>query len=140
MPFSFVSDHIKSTDGYKNWMQPLTQSSEQKSSDETRARLITSLGQNSDLIELNLETSSMMFFRQTHALRMIRSIFPLDGRTEGEEENKEGKDELDGGYTDSQSSVIGFKLAKTTNDCQSIQIYLTPIEMDEDNDEGEQLL
>ena len=68
---------------------------------------------------------------------MIRSIFPLN---DSEEENKESPDQVDGGYTDSQSSVIGFKLAKTTNDCQSIQIYLTPIEMDEDNDEGEQLL
>ena len=38
---------------------------------------MTSLGENSDLIELNLETSSMMFFRQTHQLRMIRSIFPI---------------------------------------------------------------
>ena len=65
---------------------------------------------------------------------MIRSIFPLIDREEDEDENK---DQLDGGFTDSQSSVIGFKLAKTTNDCQSIQIYLTPIEMDEDNDEGE---
>ena len=65
---------------------------------------------------------------------MIRSIFPLIDREEDEDENK---DQLDGGFTDSQSSVIGFKLAKTTNDCQSIQIYLTPIEMDEDNDESE---
>jgi len=81
MPFSFLSDHIGNTDGYSKWMQPLTQTGEGRS--DSRARLVTSLGQNSDLIELVLETSSMMFFRQTHTLRMIRSIFPLaDARQE----------------------------------------------------------
>lgn len=62
MPFSFIEDHIKSTESYKNWMQPLTSTGNARN-DDMRARLITNLGQNSDLIELNLETSSMMFFR-----------------------------------------------------------------------------
>ena len=61
MPFSFIEDYIKNTDGYKDWMQPLTKQADQN--DDTKARLITSLGTNSDLIELNLETASMMFFR-----------------------------------------------------------------------------
>ena len=61
IPMSFITDHLKSTDGYKNWMQPLTQAS--GNSSDSRARLVTSLGENSDLIELSLETSSMMFFR-----------------------------------------------------------------------------
>ena len=75
----------------------------------------------------------MMFFRQTHALRMIRSIFPLNDF--GEEESKDPSRDI----AVPQSSVIGFKLAKTTSDCQSIQIYLTQITPDEDSDESEQL-
>ena len=123
MPMSFITDHLKSTDGYKNWMQPLTQTSSGGTND-SRARLVTSLGENSDLIELSLETSSMMFFRQTHNLRMIRSIFPCQEESQVEPLSD---DEL----------VIGFKLAKQTDDCQGIQIYLLKIkdkgEMDDKN-------
>ena len=43
---------------------------------KSKARLVTNLGQNSDLIEMSLETSSLMFFKQKHTLRMIRSVFP----------------------------------------------------------------
>ena len=60
MPFSFVTDHIRNSDGYKNWMPPLTQQTSGQG--ETSAKLITNLGVNSDLIEMQLETSSMMFF------------------------------------------------------------------------------
>ena len=75
-----------------------------------------------------------MFFRQTHALRMIRSIFPLSDSDNDEDNN------LPGFGMSAQSSVIGYKLAKTTNDCQSVQIYLTQIQPDEDSDENEQLI
>ena len=49
----------------------------------------------------------MMFFRQSHALRMIRSIFPLTDTTEKESEES-GDLDMSGPY----SSVMGFKLAK----------------------------
>ena len=61
-------------------MQPLTQS---------RARLVSKLGHNSDLIELGLETSRMVFFKNTHALRLIRSIFPLVVKNDGQEESED---------------------------------------------------
>ena len=130
MPFSFIEDYIKNTDGYKDWMQPLTKQADQN--DDTKARLITSLGTNSDLIELNLETASMMFFRQTHALRMIRSIFPLpDSDNESQEANanidEDDEDEVVRSDEEEQNSVIGFKLAKKTKEVQSVQIYLTQI-------------
>ena len=64
---------------------------------------------------------------------MIRSIFPLNDF--GEEESKDPSRDI----TVPQSSVIGFKLAKTTDDCQSVQIYLTQITPEEDSDESEQL-
>ena len=49
----------------------------------------------------------MIFFTQIHSLRMIRSIFPLS------EESKE--------------KVIGFKLAKKTDECSGITIYMARI-------------
>lgn len=38
---------------------------------------------------------------------------------------------------DANQSVIGFKLAKKSDDCQEIQIYLTSV-ADEDEDELEE--
>ena len=74
---------------------------------KSQARLVTNLGQNSDLIEMSLETSSLMFFKQKHTLRMIRSVFPVaDSETQlqPEEEEKESV------------NVIGFKLATKCNE------------------------
>lgn len=51
---------------------------------DRHARLITSLGQNTDLIELELETSSMVFFRIKHTIRLIRSIFPILNKSDDE--------------------------------------------------------
>lgn len=73
-----------------------TQNAEQSQ----RARLVTSLGENSDLIEVSLETSSLLFFQQKHNLRLIRSIFPLkkvkNEMAEREhEENSELSEELE---------------------------------------------
>ena len=83
MPLSFIVDQIMKTDSYSQWMQPMTATGgDTQTQGESRARLVTSLGENSDLIELNLETSSMMFFKKTHTLRMIRSIFPLKPQQE----------------------------------------------------------
>ena len=125
MPFSFITDHIKNTDDYIKWMQP-GQSTAQKS------RLISNLGLNSDLIEISLETSSLMFFKQSHALRMIRSIFPIQG-------NEELKESLNFDHEDDASkAVIGFKLGKKTEDVQGIQIYLTKIVQDNGEEEDDE--
>ena len=96
MPFEFLSAQINCTDNYCQWMSPLTSS---------KARLVTSLGHNSDLIELGLETSSMMFFKKSHSMRFIRSIFPVGKVDETPNEN---------------TSVIGFKLAKKLPECEDI--------------------
>ena len=78
MPFSFIKGEINRTENYNKWMQPLNQS---------EARLVTSLGHNSDLIELSLETQNMVFFKKNHAMRFIKSIFPLAVQSSEDENN-----------------------------------------------------
>ena len=56
MPFSFIEDQLKDTDSYTKWLQP-------SQPNNSKARLITKLTQNSDLVEISLETSSLMFFK-----------------------------------------------------------------------------
>ena len=72
-----------------------------------------------------------MFFKQSHALRMIRSIFPIQG-------NEELKESLNFDHeNDASKAVIGFKLGKKTEDVQGIQIYLTKIVQDNGEDEDD---
>ena len=56
MPFSFIEDQLKDTDSYTKWLQPSQRNN-------SKARLVTKLAQNSDLVEISLETSSLMFFK-----------------------------------------------------------------------------
>ena len=89
----------------------------------SRARLVTKLGQNSDLIEMSLETSQLMIFRQKHTLRMIRSVFPYSSPRE--EEIKITDEEED---EEENDQVIGFKLASRSKELglsNDVQIYLT---------------
>jgi len=62
----------------------------------------------------------MMFFKQTHTLRMIRSIFPL-GQKEQQAENPDESAAVDEeAETVDYQPIIGFKLAKKAEDCQEI--------------------
>lgn len=59
---------------------------------------------------------------------MIRSIFPVE-----QVENDENI------HQSSDAQVIGFKLAKQTDDCQGIQIFLLKVEDVQDDDADEEI-
>ena len=67
------------------------------------AKLITTLGTTSDLIEVNIETASYIVFTKQHKLRLIRGIFP-----EPESGNK----------------VIAFKIASAIPECKNLKMIL----------------
>lgn len=58
---------------------------------------------------------------------MIRSIFPVE-----QADNDEN-------IQSSDAQVIGFKLAKQTDDCQGIQIFLLKVEDVQDDDADEEI-
>ena len=58
---------------------------------------------------------------------MIRSIFPVEQADDAEN------------IQSSDAQVIGFKLAKQTDDCQGIQIFLLKVEDVQDDDADEDI-
>ena len=114
---AFVAEQLSNMEKYSEWFVPTIQASAPLSgekSDFRIAKLVTTLGTTSDLIEINVETPSYIVFRKQHTLRLIRGVFPEPA---------------------SEKQVICFKLAKEISECSQLKIFIAQIASDNPQDQ-----